>query len=539
MARLRSDDVPSNFFDEFSRFSVGLDAKKTFKSEHSSVTHENPVYQGILNDQRIGKEDGTDLYGWSELSIDRRVEVRMIEGRGRCLFSRVDLNPGDIVFVENPTFVAIKDFHPELFKQFEIINNRKPLELPPVWHFAALCVLTMLPRRAMEVCLQKWVPDSARTEIHEDTRRIFEELPGAYTRAVSMQDYEIIVQAWRFNSFGHHSDDNGLVLYDRTSMMSHSCSASCCWHYGYGDSFVLRARTHLRVGDELTISYIGDDDLQKSTDVRRDKLAGWLFNCTCNRCCGDKDACRSFRCQTCGVGSWDFKQVTSDDLLHFSVATLEEKRRTQQVTLTEVGVEAYDVCTRGCQTCGDFPDDEQAVFMLGLEKQYIERLDSCSSTDPVDLLAVWTEAEKVFTSHWVLLELMNHLKDIHTASSSTEINFQLAALEPDYLLAAEINKRRMLFFQSCVSARSSYSLAWSMEEQADILIKSRGLDPLQTNLGKKNSRDAADLLGLYRRQSCIRYYEDAYNMLLILVGAEHEYSSRTREKWQRVLGLGC
>lgn len=80
----------------------------------------------------------------------------------------------------------------------------------------------------------------------------------------------------RYNSFGHHSED-GLVLYNRISMAAHGCDPTCCWTYGDEESFVLRARVTLQPGAELTISYLQDEDLLKSTNVRRRKLENWKF----------------------------------------------------------------------------------------------------------------------------------------------------------------------------------------------------------------------------------------------------------------------
>lgn len=48
-------------------------------------------------------------------------------------------------------------------------------------------------------------------------------------------------------------------------MIAHDCSATATWHYGDDDAFVLRARQFIPAGDEITISYIGDDDLFKAT----------------------------------------------------------------------------------------------------------------------------------------------------------------------------------------------------------------------------------------------------------------------------------
>merc|ERR1719262_257728 len=115
------------------------------------------------------------------------------------------------------------------------------------------------------------------------------------------QRLQRLVSAWRYNSFGHHKED-GLVLYNRISMCAHSCDPTCCWSYGDGDAFVLRARVALAKGDELTISYLQDEDLLKSTSVRQQKLQNWRFTCQCNRCGLCVDTGRGFRCRRCRIG---------------------------------------------------------------------------------------------------------------------------------------------------------------------------------------------------------------------------------------------
>merc|ERR1711988_1048604 len=86
-------------------------------------------------------------------------------------------------------------------------------------------------------------------------------------------------------------------------MCAHSCDPNCCWTYGDNDSFVLRARRSVGRNSELTISYLQDEDLLKSTDVRRNKLQNWKFDCGCERCLTPIDRCRGFRCTQCRTGA--------------------------------------------------------------------------------------------------------------------------------------------------------------------------------------------------------------------------------------------
>lgn len=66
-------------------------------------------------------------------------------------------------------------------------------------------------------------------------------------------------------TFGSVTEGTCIVFVSGISMLAHDCAASACWHYGEKEAFVLRARQYIKKGDEITISYVGDDDLFKST----------------------------------------------------------------------------------------------------------------------------------------------------------------------------------------------------------------------------------------------------------------------------------
>jgi hypothetical protein len=129
-----------------------------------------------------------------------------------------------------------------------------------------------LDKESIDIIMDKYVP-SPDEDPDEDVVRILqmmkEDMPELKLaeNPIDPRRLQRLVSAWRYNSFGHHTED-GLVLYNRISMCAHSCDPSCCWSYGNEDAFVLRARIALKSGDEITISYLQDEDLLKSTSVR-------------------------------------------------------------------------------------------------------------------------------------------------------------------------------------------------------------------------------------------------------------------------------
>lgn len=306
-------DEEDAFFPEHDAYELdadGAEEEQVFGGEEAVEEEEAELQPEDLQDGAADADgsQGESLKPFSRREIERRVQVRTVEGKGRCLYTRGPRKPGEIIFVEQPLLVAVPALNAPLWELLTRLHEEQPLELPPIWHLAALCSLTEMEEDALAACLEKWVPDPEQ-EAGADVLRVLEFIDGEVDPAL----YERLLQVWRFNSFGHHSEKDGLVLYDRISMMAHSCRASASWHYGEGEAFVLRARVQLEAGAEITISYIGDEELFKSTNVRREKVRGWLFVCHCLRCDAPVDNCRGFRCPSCGSGTTFFKETLYDD----------------------------------------------------------------------------------------------------------------------------------------------------------------------------------------------------------------------------------
>eukprot|EP00747_Dinoflagellata_sp_TGD_P022183 gnl/TRDRNA2_/TRDRNA2_128953_c2_seq1.p1 gnl/TRDRNA2_/TRDRNA2_128953_c2~~gnl/TRDRNA2_/TRDRNA2_128953_c2_seq1.p1 ORF type:complete len:123 (-),score=22.35 gnl/TRDRNA2_/TRDRNA2_128953_c2_seq1:305-673(-) len=53
-----------------------------------------------------GGASADDTNAWSLERIDTRVRIQSTQAKGRCLFTKVDLEPGEVIFVEKPLFVA-------------------------------------------------------------------------------------------------------------------------------------------------------------------------------------------------------------------------------------------------------------------------------------------------------------------------------------------------------------------------------------------------------------------------------------------------
>lgn len=371
-----------------------------------------------------------DTKAWTKARIDKCSSVKETPGKGRCLFTKSACEPGQVVFVEEPMLVTVPSLAPKLWAHLNQLHEDQPLNLGTItFHFAALMSQVLLEPMSIDIILDKFVPN-ADEEPGDDVIRIIESLNSfgveeqqedgikLDVHAMDLRRLQKLVSAWRYNSFGHHKED-GLVLYNRISMCAHSCDPSCCWSYGDDDAFVMRARFALHEGDELTISYLQDEDLLKSTLVRQEKLQNWCFTCQCERCILQVDMGRGFRCRKCRTG-----------IVYANASgTLEP-----------------------CHMCSAPVPKEDVTMLLQLEEEYQQRVESLDKTDVADVEAVYEAALEIFDRHWIMYVMDTMLWE---------------AYKEDQLHDAVEHQRLRILFHEHYYCRPTFIFAWSHEELGD------------------------------------------------------------------------
>lgn len=412
-------------------------------------------------------EPSEDTAAWSTARIDQRAAVQPTENKGRCLFVTEACEPGQVVFVERPTLVALPALMPKMWEHLQKLHEAQPLNLGTItFHFAALMSQLHLDEKSIEVILDKFVPEPDE-DPGEDVIRILHSLQDRTVQEqLDLKDHSLdarklqrLVSAWRYNSFGHHKED-GLVLYNRISMCAHSCDPSCCWSYGDGDAFVLRARVALGRGDELTISYLQDEDLLKSTVVRQQKLQNWRFTCQCARCCLTVDMGRGFRCRRCRIG-----------ILYASMTgTLQP-----------------------CHVCCALPSPEDIQMLLQIEDDYVLRVENLDKTDVADVETVYLAAIDIFERHWMLYVMDTMLWEAYREKNLAD------AIE---------HQRRRIEFHEHYYCRPTFILAWCHEELGDCL---------QSQFS-------------HRKWQFTKEFQQAYQVLAILCGTNHQYTASPDRK---------
>ncbi|KAF4658542.1 hypothetical protein FOZ61_005531 [Perkinsus olseni] len=463
---------------------------------------------------------------WSDARIAARVEVRDTTDKGRCMFSRMDeddvIHPGEIVFAESPLQIVTPDTCPILYEWLKEEEASVSLELPIVWHMAALSSLLFLHEDKLVRCYDKWAPpvDAPTNESqgepssnYPNCQHMLHTLVHGHVEAIpkderevwmwkliqlDTRDYVHLLLIWRFNSFGHHTVADGLIMYDKISMLSHSCEATCCWHYGPNDSFVLRARVPIEPGDELTISYIGDEELFKSTNIRRQRLQGWLFTCHCHRCDEPVDYARGFRCTQCHTGV---------------VYPCTEWKDGSSPISGDCRASKHCWCTSPCTFCRTRLNESDMEELEDLERQYDERLAVTEADDEADIQLVYSEGAKVFSRgcHWIL-----HQMDVWLAAICRE--------KSDWLGAAAHQKDKADRFLSRVTPLANYSYAWCFEEIADTYLNLIGAT-------------SASLITKAACNQMLALYERSFYMLTVLCGSEHTFTQSALSKWSNIRSI--
>lgn len=374
-------------------------------------------------------EPSEECAAWSGTKIDRRATVHDTPDKGRCLYVNDVQSAGQVVFVEAPICVALPSSSQKLWDHLTALHEAEPLNLGTIsFHFAALVSQLTLDPMSIDIICDKFVPDPDE-DPDEDLVRVLQSLEEklhdviAEHHPMDPKRIQKLVSAWRYNSFGHHKE-NGLVLYNRISMCSHSCDPSCCWSFGDDDAFVLRARYALSKDAELTISYLQDEDLLKSIAARQEKSQNWKFTCACSRCSLHVDLGRGFRCRRCRVG-----------ILYATT----------------------NGCLEPCRMCNVTLPKEDVDTLIKLEQEYVARVETLDKTDVADVEIVYEAALDIFERHWILYVMDTMLWEAQKEGKEKHI--------PD---AIEHQRRRIDFHEHYL-CRPTFILAWCHEEFGDCL----------------------------------------------------------------------
>lgn len=243
------------------------------------------------------------------------VECRALPGKGRVLVASRRIEVGEPIFRESPLHVVWEEGK-TLGALRAVCDGFEEGEEEVSWYLCALCSLTVeqlagqgpMTARKRFAWRQMSAEQQARALLlHQgDRAESSTEIAAEIARrmAPGFCDPELLgklVLVWKMNCFDVSEEGRpGSALYFLPSLMSHSCFPSAMWHADRNNNFVLRARRRIEPGEEITITYLDEEELVGTASARREHLYRTKdFWCRCSRCEAEEDASRGFACP-CG-----------------------------------------------------------------------------------------------------------------------------------------------------------------------------------------------------------------------------------------------
>lgn len=258
--------------------------------------------------------------------------------KGRVLHSRRAFSPGQQIISDRALAIVTaptEDDGNELWERLRRVCEDRELALDPVWYWTALntaCPQIDRTPKPESIPLQRKMADddSADPENVLDPEVWLSPLSTAASKRLDMlyapeveePSLEVMTVLHELkldklldplivekrlmtavqNCFQCTDDRerSGLGMWFTPSFLSHSCMPNAVGAVDSNGMFNVVAQRAIKAGEEVTISYIADEDLTYNASYRRLTLAkSRQFICQCPRCAGD-DALRPCACFVCG-----------------------------------------------------------------------------------------------------------------------------------------------------------------------------------------------------------------------------------------------
>eukprot|EP00931_Biecheleriopsis_adriatica_P093519 TRINITY_DN6725_c0_g1_i1.p1 TRINITY_DN6725_c0_g1~~TRINITY_DN6725_c0_g1_i1.p1 ORF type:complete len:817 (-),score=123.16 TRINITY_DN6725_c0_g1_i1:8-2458(-) len=214
-------------------------------------------------------------------TIAEATEVIRAEGKGQCLVSTSQHQPGDLIGLEPPLFkYTPKKGDRSMLRDIKNIIQGSALEAELV--HAALYVKRHEPQILPQLKVQS-VPEP-KSDTFSAMQRVLTHVEGDCTSERCLELCKLYL-ALSFNAFTLPSRQKIFVTYDVLAKMVHSCQPNCEVVVQADGRGRLEAMSPIQAGDELRISYLSEVELQQSAGQRRQRLLDkWGFNCKCPKC---------------------------------------------------------------------------------------------------------------------------------------------------------------------------------------------------------------------------------------------------------------
>ena len=359
----------------------------------------------------------------------RCLPVRVVEksGVGRCVVALKDLDPGELIFQDQPLVWGSKpgfclsclrstrDEHAECkmplcqgcqheaneCKVYQQFVNDDRVSRDELSEFSAPLRLFFVAKAAGRN-LELLMDHNAEEEGSDGWKRVglvakvFAENLLVTSDQSSTEDIEKLlmrcVGLLRTNALGLELG-NGRIMFPFFSFLSHSCVHNCVHFVGKDRSIKLYSKTPVKAGDELTITYA---NLLRPTAKRQEQFGQvWHFQCGCRRCQDPEEFgikldemicpfCREVlarnRCSKCDkvVPSSDVITAQLQDLLHDMKSGPSQVEEFLKMTQPILGPQHYITLIAKrylTQLYTNYKDKEQMTKKIGLCQELLRVFD--------------------------------------------------------------------------------------------------------------------------------------------------------------------
>merc|ERR1711971_767432 len=301
--------------------------------------------------------------------------------------------------------------------------------------------------------------------------------------------------------------------------MSHDCNPNAIWSLDDSGRFVLRARSHVSIGDEVTISYLSEPLLLSSSPERQRILQSTKgFLCRCPRCRpGSCDLSRGFQCQRLVCPGTVFCRVPSAP----NDCWISRRRLRSKSKLNSMYVDAF----AACQDCNWRVDESQAANFFSEERWLVTTLDGWEAASPrgrisrAEVMEYVQRIRGTFKQHVVADHAFGHLV---AALLGLDCHEDAAAL-----MAQRVE------FQRAAFPGHSALFAWTSISLADMRLRLAGLDlaELATKADEKKLAPGKVKAVPDEVSNDARCrYSEAMTILKVLFGANHREYVQTARK---------
>eukprot|EP00933_Yihiella_yeosuensis_P050738 TRINITY_DN48530_c0_g1_i1.p1 TRINITY_DN48530_c0_g1~~TRINITY_DN48530_c0_g1_i1.p1 ORF type:complete len:465 (-),score=57.18 TRINITY_DN48530_c0_g1_i1:84-1478(-) len=432
------------------------------------------------------------------------LECQCTETKGRILVAKRDFCQGEVILEEMPLHIVQEEPFSPSFRALREMCKDQDFDYEALWYWSALRSLSpedvgplfdswdLLDGQHQQRLLLLHTGDVDEPSVEIQCIADYF-LPHLGKQGV--MKLELLLQAFVHNCFDYSDEPDGYATYFIPSFMSHSCYPAAFWHLGDdGKRYILRARRDIKIGEEVTVSYLDENLILNPTSKRRwDLWETKQFWCCCERCFANVDRSRGLSCLRCRSGTvfaGNFRCLDGD--------------AKDGNLLAEAFIDAV------CGLCEHSVTVDEAVL---LNRQELALSATLQQWEIQEIKEDEAEETEKFILRWFPQHIL--------ANKARTLLVKFYKIRKKWLKHSDTLLALTLFY-AAVYPGPNAARAWALEAYGDALQRS-----------KQGLRGSPSLVKA-RFFRAIRAYAEADRILSLMFGLEHEYAEKMRRKQEKV-----